>query len=99
MIKDGKCIGCDRSVHSSGEDSGPPILIAKKKKEKLTREEKKMDIIQKLQKRNQMEKDHYPEIKIPNEFIVKFEFDKDLPPGTATSGPRELRDEIIIRYL
>jgi hypothetical protein len=46
-----------------------------------------------------MEKDHYPEIKIPNEFIVKFEFDKDLPPGTATSGPRELRDEIIIRYL
>lgn len=65
----------------------------------MSREEKKLDIIQKLQKRNQQEQDRYPEIKIPKEFIVKFEFDKDLPPGTATSGPTELRDEIVVRYL
>ena len=41
----------------------------------------------------------YPEIKVPQEFIIKFEINKSMAPGSTQYANREMHDEIRIRYL
>ena len=53
------------------------------------------DYQQKLQEDNEA----YPEIKVPPEFVSKFEMEKGLAPGDTVGAAREIQDEIRIRYL
>jgi hypothetical protein len=41
----------------------------------------------------------YPEIKVPKEFIIKFEKDKGLDVGTIQYQSQDIQDELRIRYL
>jgi hypothetical protein len=57
--------------------------------------------VQEMQKNEQQfTYDPYPEIKIPPEFVVKFEQKKGFEHGEQLKyAKRELKDELIIRYL
>ena len=52
-----------------------------------------------MQEKRRQTDQAFPEIRIPGEFIAKFEIEKGLCPGDTAGASRELLDEMRIRYL
>lgn len=58
-----------------------------------------MTLIENYRKVLEDENQRFPEIKVPEEFRVEIEIEKDLKPGSSHFMGIQLNDEIRIRYL
>lgn len=62
-------------------------------------QERKVQQVRELQNQIRTETDAYPELKIPVEFIARFEHDKKMNAGSVQYSHRQIQDEMRIRYL
>lgn len=56
----------------------------------MSRAEQKIQNVREIQKEIRAEYDAYPELKIPVEFIAKFEHDKKMNAGSVMYAPRDV---------
>lgn len=58
-----------------------------------------MQQVREIQNQIRTEVDAYPELKIPVEFMAKFEHSKKMNAGSVMYAHRQIQDEMRIRYL
>ena len=84
FIKNGKCTVCDHKIKEDSLDSDDKTKTQKYVEEKVAGEQE----------------NPYPEIKVPNDFRIKFEISKGFDHGESLRyARREVKDELVIRYL
>jgi len=113
--KEGKCRACNRSFSSSGysgdsradgKDSEPTIkgpvedtpLIGHGPTKRSTKEQD-LQALRDQQRKQAEDNEQYADIKVPPEFIAQFEIERGFAAGDTAYAPREIQDEIRIRYL
>lgn len=65
----------------------------------MTRQEQRIQEVRDVQSEVRADIDAYPELKVPLEFVSKFEHDKKMNAGAVLYARREVQDEMRIRYL
>lgn len=73
--------------------------LVRPKQQNMTLRERKLQNVRDIQDQVKIDSDAYPELKVPPEFMAKFEHDKEMGAGTVMYAAREVQDEMRIRYL